>query len=93
MIYAIATILIASLYLVRLSTKKKQECKFKYLGDLAGRNKEYVTAVLGEPDKAAILVNGTQLLHWQCKDNHISIVFDGEGNFLRVSNRKINEAA
>jgi len=86
--YILAPLLLAILYVVRHSTKKKRQSKFNSLGDLSGKNKEYVTNILGKPNNEAILVNGSHLVQWHSNGSHISIIFDSQGNFVRITNQK-----
>ena len=88
--FILAITLIVMLLVVFRLMRKKQP-KLCLPNDLAGKNKDYVTSLLGPPKNAVVLVNGSQLLQWYCQGHHISIVFDREGNFVRRSDNKLNE--
>ena len=47
--------------------------------------------MLGKPNSESILVNGTYLLQWYKDGDHIGIVFDNEGNFVRVASQKMKQ--
>ena len=91
MYYFLTPLLLTMSAIAWFTRKKKQICKFKQIGDLSSRNKEEIIATLGKPSSESVLVNGTYLLQWQKTCCHIGIIFDRDGNYIRVSGKSCTE--
>ena len=58
--------------------------KFKKLGDMTGKHKDEIIKKAGKPKAINYLESGNQQLQWKAGGYHISLLFDKNGNFIRV---------
>jgi hypothetical protein len=52
--------------------------KFVSLGTIAGKTKDEIIAVAGQPTSISSLGNGKTLLQWQATGCHVALRFNGE---------------
>ena len=89
--YLILSFIIAGVCTFNIVRKKRLSTKFKRDEHISGKNKQEAISMLGKPNSESILVNGTYLLQWYRDGDHIGIVFDNEGNFVRVASQKMKQ--
>ena len=52
--------------------------KFVSLGDMSGKTKEEIIAVVGQPSSVSALPDGRTLLQWQATGCHMALQFNSE---------------
>ena len=52
--------------------------KFESLGDMTGKTKDEIIAVVGPPTSVSELPDGKTLLQWQTTGCHMALRFDGD---------------
>jgi hypothetical protein len=52
--------------------------KFVGLGTLAGRSKQEIITIVGQPNSVSALPEGKSILQWMATGYHIALVFNGE---------------
>ena len=87
--YLIVSFIIAGVCTFNIVQKKRLSTKFKKEEHISGKNKEEAISMLGKPNSESILADGTYLLQWHKDGDHIGIVFDNAGNFVRVASQKM----
>ena len=70
--------------LLRNMANSSHSKKFTSLGDMKGMNKNYIISKVGSPQSIETTDNGETILHWELRDYFISLLFDGNGNMVRI---------
>lgn len=52
--------------------------KFESLGQLPGKTREEIIAVVGPPNSMSAAGDGKTLLQWMTPDYHVALLFEGE---------------
>lgn len=58
--------------------------RFQSLGNMTGKTKDEIIAVVGPPNSSSAMADGGQLLQWLQAGYHIAIAFDANGIFVGI---------